>query len=79
MNLPKIAILMASYNGMSWLPAQINSILNQTGAVVCIYVSDDFSQDGSYEYLRGLSENNPRVKILTNKVKFGSAGRNFID
>ena len=68
---------MASYNGISWISEQIDSIINQNGVNVTIYVSDDISKDGTYNYLCKLSEFNAQVKVLSQKVKFGSAGRNF--
>jgi rhamnosyltransferase len=73
----KIAVLMASYNGLAWLPEQLDSILNQQNIDVSLYISDDFSQDGSYEYLQQRSAQDGRVQLLPLTNKFGSAGRNF--
>lgn len=73
----KVAILMASYNGLVWLPEQLDSILNQQNVDVSLYVSDDLSQDGSYEYLQHISEHDGRVHLLPLTNKFGSAGKNF--
>ncbi len=73
----KIAVLMASYNGLVWLPEQLSSILNQQHVDISLYVSDDFSQDGSYEYLQQLSEQDERIRLLPLTNKFGTAGKNF--
>lgn len=73
----KVAVLMASYNGLAWLPEQLDSILNQQNIDVSLYVSDDLSQDGSYEYLQLLSEQDSRIHLLPLTNKFGSAGKNF--
>lgn len=72
-----VAVFLASYNGISWISEQIDSIVNQEGVNVTIYVSDDISNDGTYNYLYKLSEFNAQVKVLSQKVKFGSAGSNF--
>ena len=68
---------MASYNGLSWISEQIDSIVNQEGVIVTIYVSDDISNDGTYNYLCKLSEFNAQIQLLSRKVKFGGAGSNF--
>lgn len=72
-----IAILMATYNGISWLNEQIDSLLNQADVRVCIYISDDMSTDGSWEYLQELAASEPRIKLLSRANKFGRAAANF--
>lgn len=72
-----IAILMATHNGLRWLPEQIDSILNQIDVCVCIYISDDMSTDGSWEYLQGRAVANNRIKLLPRANKFGRAATNF--
>ena len=73
----KVAVLMATYNGQQWLPEQIDSILNQVGVEVTLFVSDDSSSDGSYEYLRNLSKEDSRVILLPNTPRMGAAAYNF--
>lgn len=73
----KVAVLMASYNGINWLPDQIKSILNQYHVDISLFISDDFSHDGSYEYLQSTTLINNRIKLLPQLNKFGSAGNNF--
>ena len=72
---PKIAVLLAAYNGMLYLPEQIDSILVQAGAVVTVYVSVDASSDGTEAWLDRQTED--RVVVLTHNRHFGSAARNF--
>lgn len=74
---PRIAILMATYNGLNWLPEQIDSIFNQVDVDVTLYVSDDSSTDGSYDWLKRAVRNNNRIVLLPNKARMGSAGKNF--
>lgn len=72
---PKVAVLLATYNGMNYLDTQIQSILNQTNVSVTLFVSDDFSTDGTWDYLNSLSSN--RINILERKTRFHSASGNF--
>ncbi|HBN14018.1 MAG TPA: glycosyl transferase, partial [Pseudohongiella sp.] len=47
MPLQRVAVLLAAYNGMQWLPEQLDSILSQVGVDVTVYVSTDRSSDGT--------------------------------
>ena len=73
----KVAVLMASYNGITWLPDQIKSILNQLNVDISLFISDDFSRDGSYGYLQQLAMTDSRIQLLPQTEKFGNAGNNF--
>lgn len=73
----KVAVLLASFNGLEWLPSQLGSILNQVDVEVSLYISDDLSQDGSYVYLQQFAEQNSNVTLLPQISKFGCAGKNF--
>lgn len=73
----KVVVLLASFNGIAWLPSQLKSILNQLEVEVSLYISDDFSQDGSFDYLQQFARQHPRVHLLPQISKFGSAGKNF--
>ena len=44
---PKVLVLLAVYNGNSWLDEQIKSIFNQEGISLELAISDDNSNDGS--------------------------------
>lgn len=78
MDKPRIIVLMATYNGIVWLPDQIKSILSQDNVDITLLVSDDCSSDTTYKYLSNISTSDSRVTVLPNKVKFGSAGANFL-
>ena len=60
--LPKIAVLLAAYNGKSWIQDQINSILKQNNVQVDIFVSIDFSSDGTYDFLMDLQKTHIPLK-----------------
>lgn len=75
--MPKIAVLLATYNGMRWLEEQMSSILNQKRIDVGVFVSDDHSTDGTYEWLLALAERDGRIIVLPRAERFGSAAKNF--
>ena len=58
----KIDVLLATYNGETYLKEQIDSILNQTYNNIQIIISDDCSKDKTREILEMYS-NNPKIKI----------------
>jgi len=74
---PSVAVLMATYNGKQWLSQQVDSILQQVGVDLTLFVSDDHSTDGTIEYLNQLAQSDSRVVLLPKKVRMGSAGKNF--
>lgn len=76
-NFPKIAVLLAAYNGLKWLPEQVETILNQQNVSVLLFVSVDRSDDGTEEWVDSLATNDSRVKVLPHGRKFGGGGKNF--
>ena len=74
---PRVAVLMATYNGITWLQAQLDSILAQREVNVTLYASDDGSNDGTDDFLRALSQRDARVVVLPKVPGTGSAGQNF--
>lgn len=70
-----VAILLATYNGKDWLVDQLNSLLNQIGVKVHIFISDDLSNDGTWHLLQSL--NDERITLLPREQRFGSAAQNF--
>ena len=73
----KIAVLLASYNGVKYIKEQIDSILNQKEVDVTIFVSDDLSTDGTIEYLQDIYKDFKNIAYLPSGSKFGGAGKNF--
>jgi len=76
-NNPKIAVLLAAHNGICWLQSQLDSILNQQGVDVTIFVSVDKSNDGTEKWFDQLAVKDTRVEILPHGNYFGSAAPNF--
>ena len=73
----KIAVLLASYNGIKYIKEQLDSILNQKEVDVTIFISDDLSTDGTLEYLQDIYKDFKNIVYLTSGSKFGGAGKNF--
>lgn len=75
--LPRIAVLMAVYNGMRWLAAQIDSILAQECVDITLYISVDLSNDDSENWCQKLANTSSRIVLLPLGKRYGSATRNF--
>ena len=73
----KIAVLLASYNGVKYIKEQVDSILNQKEVDVTIFISDDLSTDGTIEYLQEIYKGLENIVYLPSGSKFGGAGKNF--
>lgn len=76
-NLPQVAVLLAAYNGMSWIEEQLASILGQTCVNVSVYISIDPSTDGTEAWCSEYAKRHPNVYLLPSAGPFGGAARNF--
>ncbi|MBT3811761.1 MAG: glycosyltransferase [Gammaproteobacteria bacterium] len=72
-----VAILLATFNGIKWLPEQLNSIFKQRDIAITLFISDDSSFDGTWEWLNDQFNSDSRVRILPRTKRMGSAGYNF--
>jgi glycosyltransferase involved in cell wall biosynthesis len=68
---PLVTVLISVYNGMPYLPATIESILDQTFSEFEILIVEDCSTDNSLQYLQSLT--NPRIRLLINEKNLGMA------
>jgi len=73
----KVAVLLATYNGLNWLKDQLESLLSQQDVDITLFISDDCSSDGTFEHVTQLSKFDTRIIVLPKKERMGSAGRNF--
>jgi rhamnosyltransferase len=76
-SIPRVAVLLATYNGIDYLADQVDSIVKQESCAVDVWVSDDQSTDGTWEWLRERSNIDPRISLLPRIERFGNAARNF--
>ncbi len=60
----KVAILLSSYNGAQWLPAQLDSLLRQSHRDWTLRARDDGSSDETPAVLRGYAARDPRVRVV---------------
>ena len=73
--MPKVSVIIPTYNRAELLPLAIKSALNQTFNDIEIIVSDDKSTDDTREVVRSFADE--RIKYVLNKGKKGpSATRN---
>lgn len=73
---PRVTVLLATHQGLAWLPEQVGTILGQQGVDVLLRVSDDASTDGTAAWLDDLAARDPRVTVLP-PVRSGGAAPNF--
>jgi rhamnosyltransferase len=72
-----VAILLAAYNGITWINEQLASILNQEMISIHIFISVDLSSDSTYEWCKQLEKVNQHVTVLEYGERFGGAAPNF--
>jgi rhamnosyltransferase len=70
-----VAILLATFNGLNYLPEQIKSIYEQVDVNITIFISDDLSSDGTWEWLN--ANKTDQLVLLPRNQRFGSASANF--
>jgi len=76
-NQTRIAVLLTVYNGIEFIEEQLQSILQQQGVKVSIFISVDLSTDNSYQWCCDFAGKHPQVIVLPYGQKFGGAARNF--
>jgi glycosyltransferase involved in cell wall biosynthesis len=68
----RVDVLMATYNGRSFVREQIDSILNQTHLNIRLLVCDDCSTDGTHEYVSRLLSSLPNAVVYRNPTNLGT-------
>lgn len=74
---PRIAVLLATFNGKRWLDEQLDSILGQYGVDVRVIALDDESSDGTFERLTERAAMDARITVLPRRGPSGSSAANF--
>jgi rhamnosyltransferase len=75
--MPRVLVLLATYNGGNWLSEQLNSIFLQEDVEVQLLIADDASTDGTLQLLEEGWADDPRVVVVRRHKASGSAGANF--
>ncbi len=75
---PRVQILLATYNGESFLRGQLDSIVNQEYKSWELLIHDDGSIDNTIPILNEYENNYPKkIKLLNDQRVFSSASKNF--
>lgn len=75
---PRVAVLLATFNGASWLSDQVQSILAQEGVNVRVVASDDSSTDDTTKILQSFTSGGRLHLLPAAEHRFGNANRNFM-
>ena len=75
---PKVSILIATYNGETYLHKQLDSIINQTYRNLEIIIQDDGSTDNTLKILHDYASSDPRIRVSQNQSNLGII-QNFYD
>lgn len=76
MSTPLVSVIIPVYNGAKYLPACLNSILEQHIPDMEILVVDDGSRDGTWSILESYAQKDSRVKPIHQENAGVSAARN---
>lgn len=68
-----ISVLVPVYNGMKYLPSLVEAFKRQTYKNFEVIFIDDFSNDGSYQFLQNISASDGRFKTYKRDTKGGNA------
>lgn len=75
---PRVAVLMATFNGQEWLGEQVGGILGQRDVQVELLVSDDGSTDKTLEVLQECIDAGNAVRLLPPAGRRLGAAGNFL-
>jgi len=70
-SMPLISVVIATYNGVSFLREQLDSIINQTYPHLEIVIVDDASQDNTLTILREYEASHAHVRVFESQVNLG--------
>ena len=73
----KVCIILAAYNGAKWIEEQIDTILNQKKVQIDLFISDDCSDDKTFEIIKKIAKKKKNIFFWKNKKKSRSATQNF--
>ena len=76
-NPANIAVLLTVYNGHEFIKEQLDSILQQQGVKLHIFISVDLSTDNSYQWCCDFANKHLQISVLPYGQKFGGAAANF--
>ena len=79
---PRVAVIMATYNGESYITEQLASIESQVDVKITLFVSDDCSSDSTIDRITEFINRDDcyiDAIFLNSSRRFGSATLNFLE
>jgi GT2 family glycosyltransferase len=73
---PSVEVVIPVYNGLQTLPGCLDAVLRQTLAPEAVWVVDNGSTDGTYEWLQERQRMEPRLRVLRELRRGQAAARN---
>ena len=70
-NTPTVAVVVATYNGATYLPPQLESIIQQTHKPSQIIIIDDASSDDTVTIAQAFAAAHPEVIVVQNETRLG--------
>jgi glycosyltransferase involved in cell wall biosynthesis len=68
---PLVTIVMCAYNTRAYIEQAVSSILKQTYENIELIISDDASNDGTWEWLDSQFKSHPRVRLFRHEQNLG--------
>lgn len=68
---PLVSVVMSTYNGQEFLPAQLDTIIKQTYPNLEIIIVDDASTDKTIAIIKKYQEKDARIKVYCNDENLG--------
>lgn len=78
MSAPRLAVLLATYDGGAWIAAQLDSLAAQTRQPDLVLVSDDGSKDGTRDLIDAFAVQNPDLAVRQLDGPGQGAAANFL-
>lgn len=67
-NLPKVSVILPTYNGEDYVKRAVESVLRQDGVELELIVVNDASTDGTLEVVKSCAAKDSRIKIIANET-----------
>lgn len=69
--MPKVSVIIPTYNGEKFIEKSINSVLEQSISDLELIIIDDGSTDGTAQLIKKIAEKDDRVKLVLRKMASG--------
>ena len=73
-HLPRVSVVMGTYNGAKYIEAQLDSILAQDLPPCEIIIQDDGSQDDTVDIAESYRRQHPQIRLVRNERRLGFNG-----